>query len=169
MKTVSDAVMSLHLGKQFFREVCGMTVNDRAISIRTDNSSGDVEFDFFAAMQKVIFEKQKNLTMVHTHPTGVNGMSLTDINMSTAWPLGLGIPIRYVILTKELYMEYRLERVENKTVRSKIHEYPFHAMSDYCEGHFVAFCRTIYGLSVTLDEFDGEAICADFNDTLFGE
>jgi proteasome lid subunit RPN8/RPN11 len=167
IQTIRVATSSYFLNKSFCREVCGMTVSDRSISIRTDDSWGSVEFDFFSAMNKIIFEKYNNLTMVHTHPDGVNGMSSIDMNMATGWPLALGIPIRYVILTSELYLEYYLTREGNKTLMPKVHEYPISDIDSFCEGHFVTFCRMLYGLSTCNNEIDGVELSNDFNKSFF--
>ena len=163
--TVQKATL-LHLKEnKFCREVCGMTVSDHPISISTDNNFGSVEFDFFAAMQKIIVEGNNNLTMIHTHPDGVNGMSSVDKNMSTGWPLALGIPIRYVILTRDTYIEYELSRVGNKTVMPKIHQYPIFNLDSFCEGHFVTFCNILYGLSTCNYEFDSVKLSKDFSES----
>ena len=165
LDSVQEATLLYLRGKSFCREVCGMTVNDHPISISTDNSWGSVEFDFFAAMQKIIIEGNKNLTMVHTHPDGINGMSSIDRNMATGWPLALGIPIRYVILTKDTCIEYELSREGNKTIMPKIHQYPTFNLDSFCEGHFVTFCNILYGLSTCNCEFDSVKLSRDFSES----
>lgn len=153
----------------YFREVCGMTVSDRAISVQTLNNPSMVEFDFFKAMEKVAFEGKNNLTMVHTHPDGVNGMSSIDFNMSCGWPIALGIPIRYAIVTSEYYIEYKLFRENNKTLKPLLHKIPLSKMESICEGHFITFCRMLYALSISNCNFIEDELINDFNFSYFGE
>lgn len=84
------------------QEVAAFVVNNLGvISMTTNNSPGGVAFDFFDIWEQIRDTGYTSVVMIHSHPPGHNRMSLTDKNMVYGWVQALGVPIIYVIATRE--------------------------------------------------------------------
>lgn len=84
---------------EFKREVCALIADSKLISLRTDNSSGFVNFDFFKAWEYWKENKFEVLYMIHSHPIGFNRKSSIDKNMVCGWAKTFPIPIIYIIVS----------------------------------------------------------------------
>jgi hypothetical protein len=105
----------------------GIIENDELV--KTEGCGGAVDFDWdkiwgFLRNQET---KASKVIMLHSHPTGHDVMSPTDLNMCQGWRLGLGVPIYFLITTQyvrvsEAYKiegiitHYIVDRDENKKI-----------------------------------------------------
>lgn len=96
MKNIID-ILSEPLG-EFQREVCLMyTKQSGFFGLKTDNLRGSVEFDFQEVFYDLMFGKFHEITMIHTHPPGILGMSSTDVELVKSWSMGINKPIHFWI------------------------------------------------------------------------
>ena len=156
---------------QFQREVsCFITPQHGVISLttglvettdrgleKTEGCGGAVDFDWdkiwgFLRQQT---QKPDKVIMIHTHPTGYDLMSPTDLNMCQGWRLALGVPVDFLILTQcyenntdGVVAHYRVDRNEFKrmVVSDRILRYV-----DMQKIDLVILFEILYGMSKAND------------------
>jgi len=103
----------------FVREVCVLYTQEHGFfSFKTDNQWGKVKFDFEKVWELLILSQFQSITMIHTHPPGVTGMSSIDRKLVQAWSMALGKDIHFYIFPENLdYLVYnKIERINKKTI-----------------------------------------------------
>jgi len=140
----------LNKSLDFKREVsCFVTPVNGVISITTDDSFGSVEFDFFDIWDtlKRNDPKAEQVYMLHSHPPGINSMSLIDENMVYGWRLALGVPIIYFVVTQRGIVKYICDR--NGKERPVIKFMYFHTYhGTLISPNLYLLATVVYGLSL---------------------
>jgi len=87
---------------KFEREVsCFINGDCGIISLTSDDNTGGVDFDWekIWGSVKTSIPRQKNVTMIHTHPFNYCYASHIDENMVKGWRLALGVPVLFFIFS----------------------------------------------------------------------
>lgn len=115
--SILDLVVDNNVIREFQREVCILYTKEHGFfGFRTDNSRGSVEFDFETVFNFLVGSNFEDITMFHTHPPGVLGMSSTDMELVKSWSMALNKPINFWIFPHGEFNTNSL--IYNKITRS---------------------------------------------------